>query len=103
MTFYKNHMFICTNQKSNNKQCCADNNACEMVEYAKQKAKDLGLTKESKFRVSSSGCMGRCAEGPVLAVYPSGNWYTYQNRDDIDKILKSIVSGSSDDLDSLLI
>ncbi len=92
MSFYKNHVFICTNQKDSNKQCCANHNAAEMVAYAKQKAAELGITKESKFRISSSGCMGRCSEGPVLAVYPQGLWYTYSSKEDIDKILAAILS-----------
>lgn len=92
MSYYKNHIFICTNQKDNNKQCCANSNACEMVAYAKQQAALLGITKESKFRVNSSGCMGRCSEGPILAVYPKGDWYTYKSRDDIDNILEAVLN-----------
>lgn len=61
-----------------------------MVEYAKSRAKELGLTKELKFRISSSGCMGRCADGPILVVYPDGDWYTYKNTEDIDHILHKI-------------
>ena len=92
MSYYKNHLFICTNQKDNNKQCCANGNASEMLAYAKQKAASLGLNKESKFRVSGSGCMGRCADGPVLVIYPRGEWYTYNSKEDIDRILNSIAA-----------
>ena len=91
MPHYKTHVFICTNQKSENKQCCANNNAAEMVAYAKQRAAELGITKEARFRISSSGCMGRCAEGPVLAVYPQGDWYTYSCKEDIDRMLTSVL------------
>lgn len=87
MSYYKNHIFICTNQKNENKQCCANNNVCEVIAYAKQQAAILGATKESKLRINSSGCMGRCSEGPVLVVYPKGVWYTYNSKEDIDKIL----------------
>lgn len=80
-------MFICTNQKSNGKPCCATHNSCEIVEYAKARSKELGLTKELKFRISSSGCLGRCSSGPVLVVYPDGVWHTYNSKEDIDKIL----------------
>lgn len=67
--------------------------AAEMTAHAKQKAKQLGLTKEVGFRVSSSGCMGRCSEGPVMVVYPSGDWYTYKSTQDIDHILNAIAKG----------
>lgn len=91
MSIYNNHLFICTNVKANNDNCCGVHNAAEMVAYAKRRAKELGLTKETKFRISSSGCMGRCTEGPVLVVYPSGRWYTYKSEADIDNILQSLV------------
>jgi (2Fe-2S) ferredoxin len=93
VSFYNNHVFICNNQKDNNKQCCANANTAELISYAKQRAKELRLTKETKFRISSSGCMGQCAIGPVLVVYPAGTWYTYNSKDDIDKILMSIAAG----------
>jgi len=94
MSFYKNHIFICTNQKDSNKQCCANSNASEMVAYAKQQAALSGITKESKFRISSSGCMGRCSEGPVLAVYPKGVWYSYKSKEDIDQIISHTLNDS---------
>ena len=75
MTIYKQHVFVCTNQKDNDKQCCANYHAAEITAFAKQRAKELGLTKTSGFRISSSGCMGQCALGPVLVVYPAGAWY----------------------------
>jgi (2Fe-2S) ferredoxin len=90
MTIYKNHMFICTNQKANDKPCCAKHNASEMVEHAKSLAKSLGLTKELKFRISSSGCLGQCAVGPVLVVYPEGEWHSYKTKEDIEQILLRI-------------
>ena len=37
--------------------------------------------------------MDRCAEGPVLVVYPEGTWYTYVDRSDIDEILQEHLVG----------
>jgi (2Fe-2S) ferredoxin len=65
-----------------------------MVAYAKQQAALCGINKESKFRISSSGCMGRCSKGPVLAVYPQGLWYSYKNKADIDEILAHTLNNS---------
>ncbi len=31
--------------------------------------------------------MGRCGEGPVVAVYPDNVWYSYVDREDIDEII----------------
>lgn len=93
MSFYKSHVFICTNKKDN-KDCCANHNSLEILEYAKQRIGELGVTKDAKFRISSSGCMGRCSLGPVLAVYPQGVWYSYSSKQDIDRILSATLAGS---------
>ena len=38
--------------------------------------------------------MNRCAEGPVLVIYPEGTWYTFIDEADIDEIIQShIISG----------
>ena len=29
----------------------------------------------------------RCAEGPVVVVYPDAVWYTYSSREDVDEIV----------------
>lgn len=94
MTIYKQHVFVCNNRKENNDQCCGVHNSAEIIAYAKQRAKELGLSKLNGFRLSSSGCMGRCSEGPVLVVYPAGIWYTYQSKEDINNLLESLANGS---------
>ena len=38
-------------------------------------------------RINTAGCLDRCAEGPVLAVYPESVWYSYIDREDIDEII----------------
>lgn len=58
-----------------------------MRDYAKKKIKGLKLSGPGKCRVNSAGCMDRCSEGPVIAVYPEGVWYTYVDKDDIDEIV----------------
>lgn len=88
MGYYQHHFLICTNQKENNKKCCAQSDAATAFEYAKQKVASLNLQGPGKIRVSRTGCLGRCAEGPCVAVYPQGNWYRYQNLEELDLILK---------------
>ena len=90
MSHYKTHIFICTNQKDAGKRCCGAHANRETIDYARQKAVMLGISKESKCRINSSGCLGRCEEGPVMAVYPQGEWYTYKSNEDIDRILECV-------------
>lgn len=86
--FYQKHVFFCVNQKESGKKCCQNANARDYFEYAKQKLQQLELWGPGKIRVSSSGCLGRCALGPVLVIYPEAVWYTYHSFADIDLILE---------------
>jgi len=42
-----------------------------------------------KVRINSAGCLDRCAQGPVIVVYPEAVWYTYVDQEDIDEIVES--------------
>ena len=87
MSYYRYHVFFCTNRREEG-GCCADFNAQAMRDYAKQRVKALGLAGPGGVRVNSAGCLDRCAEGPVIVVYPEEVWYTYVDREDIDEIIE---------------
>ena len=56
--------------------------------------KELGLAGPGKIRVNKAGCLDRCAEGPVMVVYPEGIWYTFIDQEDIEEIIQShLISG----------
>ncbi len=88
MAYYQKHVFFCTNQREAGKKCCGDGAAADMRLYAKTLLKGLGETGKGKVRISQSGCLGRCSEGPLLIIYPDGLWYTYHSQDDVEEILK---------------
>ena len=85
--FYQYHVFFCGNQRKAGELCCEDAGASNLRDYAKQRCKLLGLHAPGKVRINKAGCMGRCEQGPVLAIYPQGTWYTYVDEDDIDEII----------------
>jgi (2Fe-2S) ferredoxin len=87
MSYYTKHLFVCVNQRDNGEQCCNDVDAEASCSYAKSRVKALGLAGKNGIRVNKAGCLGRCAEGPVLVVYPEGVWYRYQTQQDIDEII----------------
>ncbi|MCO6414333.1 MAG: (2Fe-2S) ferredoxin domain-containing protein, partial [Thiogranum sp.] len=70
MSYYRYHVFFCTNLREDGSACCQRFQAQEMRDYAKKRSKELGIAGQGKVRISSAGCMDRCAEGPVLVVYP---------------------------------
>ena len=86
-SYFKYHVFFCTNQREDGKQCCENCNATEIRDYAKQRVKQLGLNGPDQVRINSAGCLDRCSLGPVLVIYPEAIWYTYVDREDVDEII----------------
>jgi (2Fe-2S) ferredoxin len=39
-------------------------------------------------RINTAGCLDRCAEGPVVVIYPEETWYTYVDQADLDEIIE---------------
>lgn len=86
MTYYKRHIFFCTNEREDG-NCCQHFRASELRNHAKQRAKALNITGKGGVRVNAAGCLDRCNEGPVAVVYPEGVWYTFADEQDIDEIV----------------
>jgi (2Fe-2S) ferredoxin len=89
MGYYERHIFFCVNQRENGEACCANHDAQRMVDHCKQRVKQAQLNGPGKVRVNKSGCLDRCAGGPVAVVYPEAVWYTYVDESDIDEIVDS--------------
>jgi (2Fe-2S) ferredoxin len=88
-SYYQRHIFFCLNERQNGEQCCAQHRAQEAFDRCKVQAKTHGLLGPGKVRVNKSGCLDRCAGGPVAVVYPEAVWYTYVDDHDIDEIVES--------------
>ena len=69
--------------------CCNSHGAQAMRDYCKNKVKAMGERIAGKVRINSAGCLDRCAQGPVIVVYPEAVWYTYVDQEDIDEIVES--------------
>lgn len=87
MSYYKHHVFFCTNQRTNGRECCNDHCANDMRDYAKSQIKALGLSGAGNIRINNAGCLDRCSEGPVMVVYPDETWYSFVDKADIDEII----------------
>ncbi len=85
---YDRHVFLCTNQKEAGKTCCGNRGGKIFFEYLKNQLKTLDLCGPGKIRVSQSGCLGRCALGPCIVIYPEGRWYSYESFNDINDIIQ---------------
>jgi sirohydrochlorin ferrochelatase/(2Fe-2S) ferredoxin len=61
------HVLVCTNAD------CADKGSLPLIAALRRSVKDAGRDRDIK--VTRTLCMGRCGEGPTMAVYPDGIWY----------------------------
>lgn len=61
------HVFVCTNAD------CAARGSPALVAELRRELERAGLARS--VRVTRSACLGRCGEGPAVAVYPDGIWY----------------------------
>jgi sirohydrochlorin ferrochelatase/(2Fe-2S) ferredoxin len=74
------HVAVCTNQT------CAADGAPAVLERLRQAARD---SEACDARITRSSCLGRCGEGPMVAVYPDGVWYGGVDQDDAAEIVSS--------------
>jgi (2Fe-2S) ferredoxin len=86
------HAFCCINKRPDGHQlgCCASKGSDTLHAYFKARIKELGI---KDTRINQSGCLGQCAHGPVIVLYPQGIWYTVMSTADIDTIIKTHIEG----------
>lgn len=70
---YEKLVLVCVNQRQNGEECCGGKNSVVLVETLKRYVKDHGL--KGRVRVSRTGCLGLCRQGPNVAVFPENVWY----------------------------
>lgn len=93
MSHYERHVFMCINEREDG-ACCHDWDSGGLLRHFRRRLKDLGMHGAGKIRVNKSGCMDRCAEGPIMVIYPEGQWYRYETAADIDEIIdRHILAG----------
>ncbi len=81
---YRYHLFFCIHERHDGREYCQQHDAQALYVYTKQRIKELGI---KQVRVNHTGCLNRCALGPMLVIYPEGIWYQYQSKEDIDDII----------------
>ncbi|ARN23110.1 (2Fe-2S) ferredoxin domain-containing protein [Piscinibacter gummiphilus] len=89
MSYFERHIFFCLNQRENGEASCGDHQPQVAFDHCKKRVKAEGLAGPGGVRVNKSGCLDRCAGGPVAVVYPDAVWYTFVDNSDIDEIVES--------------
>ena len=82
------HIFVCTNDREGKRKSCADNNSQLVRSKLKEAVNEKGW--KGKVRVSKSGCMGLCAKGSNVMIYPQKIWFSGVFPDDVEEIVSTV-------------
>ena len=73
-TRYKVHVFVCTRQRDDETKSCAEGDGSAIKDQLKSISEERGW--KPRVRISESGCLGVCAAGPNVMIYPQKIWFT---------------------------
>jgi (2Fe-2S) ferredoxin len=83
------HVFICVNDRQGERKSCADDGGREIRARIKTAVKARGWP-APRVRVSQAGCLGLCAKGPNVVLYPRGTLFCGVTLEDVDRIVDEI-------------
>lgn len=79
----KSYVFICTNERENKKACANQH----FLEHLKQIMKEPQYA-HLNVKVVKTGCLGKCAEGPIALVFPENVEFKVDSLTQSDTIIK---------------
>ena len=85
---HKAHLFICKKTRSGTRKSCGNGSNPDLKVILKNEIKTRGWS--SQIRVSESGCLGVCENGPNMMVYPQGIWFSDVTHNDVPEILQTL-------------
>lgn len=87
------HIFVCASFRVSGaaQGVCNKKGAVNLLQYLETELNDRGM---DQFLVSSTGCLKMCDKGPVMVVYPDGDWYGQISEGAIDEILDAFENGT---------
>ncbi len=83
-TPYKRQIFVCTHNANGEKASCGDNHGEEVFRQLREIAKERKL--HPMIRVAQAKCLGQCATGVNIMIYPENIWLSHTRQSDIPKI-----------------
>jgi (2Fe-2S) ferredoxin len=89
---YQRIVFVCTNERTSGPRVsCGGRGGIELRQRLKELVKEHGLA--DRIRISSSGCMDVCEEGPNLMQFPDNRWICDASPDDAEALFEEIRAG----------
>lgn len=85
---YRKLVLVCTNDRVNGRECCAQKGATDLHQKLKAAIKAI----DPEVRVSRAGCLGTCLSGASVVIMPDDLWLGEVTEDDIDEIVRLATS-----------
>ena len=86
---YKRHIFVCLNVREEG-DCCKNKESEKILLKLREHVNSKGLFHE--YNVSKSLCLGHCANGPTIAIYPDGKILRKVSLEDVDEIIREYLN-----------
>jgi (2Fe-2S) ferredoxin len=83
-TPYKRQIFVCTNNAKGEKASCGDHHGEEVFRQLREIAKDRKL--HPNVRVAQAKCLGQCAKGVNIMIYPENTWHSAVRVEDVKEL-----------------
>ena len=80
------HLLVCTRSREGETKSCGDAKALDLKSALKTEIKNQGW--KGVVRVSESGCLGLCAAGPNIMIYPQKIWLSEAPLEDGPEIIQ---------------
>ena len=85
---FEKYILVCENQRETGDCCGVPGERVRAL--LKEKVQKLGLNR--RIRVSRTGCLDECSEGPNVLIVPDYIWFKHVREDDVDKIIQSVAN-----------
>lgn len=91
---FKRHVFACFHERpaGHPRGSCGQAGARPLWEHLMRSLDEHG---DPEIGRAAAGCLGFCAAGPLMVVYPEGVWYQPKTKDDIDEIIATHLIGGA--------
>jgi (2Fe-2S) ferredoxin/predicted O-methyltransferase YrrM len=82
---FRQHIFVCTQEKPEGVTSCPNSGSWRIVQALERELVSHGL--DDQVQVTTCGCLGLCDDGPIMIVYPEGAWYRGLKESDVHEIV----------------
>jgi len=86
---YQRQIFVCTNNRERQKASCGDHKGEEVFRQLREIAKERKL--HPNIRVAQAKCLGQCARGVNIMVYPENIWHSGVRLEDVPQLAEKYI------------